>query len=268
VSRSVIRVKATQAETIDDAVLEEVPVALVYNGISHAVMLASPCDLADFALGFSLSEGIVTRKEEIYDLEIAPSCNGISIHLEISTAQFAALKQRRRQLAGRTGCGLCGVDSLAALGHHQAAPLAQSPATPWLSLEALETALAALHRQQSLRQQTGAAHGAAWVSPSGAIILLREDVGRHNALDKLIGALAWQQINSEQGWVLVTSRASYEMVQKTASAGIPLLAAISAPTGLAVREAERLGMTLLGFARPGQVVIYSHPQRMIGHAPL
>ncbi|UCV05636.1 formate dehydrogenase accessory sulfurtransferase FdhD [Dechloromonas denitrificans] len=258
--RNVLRVQRGCSSTAEDEIIEEVPIALVYNGISHAVMLASPTDLEDFALGFSLSEGILAHRRELYDLELRNGCDGISIEMDIAPARFMALKERRRSLAGRTGCGLCGVDSLAGVTRMPASPLA-SP-TWRLSVEAIGEGLRQLPHWQTLRQQTGSAHGAAWVDRQGNIRCLREDVGRHNALDKLVGALAGQGEPAHDGFALVTSRASYEMVQKAASAGISTLVAVSAPTALAIRQAEAAGILLIGFARANQLVAYSCTERL------
>jgi FdhD protein len=247
---------------VQDAVIEEVPVALVFNGVSHAVMLASPADLADLALGFALSEGILTDPAQLYDLEVRPSCDGLSVEMSIATQRFVALKERRRNLAGRTGCGLCGVDSLSAV-HRIPAGSVPAAALPAPTPAALDAALRQLRPHQALHQQTGAAHGAAWVSPAGDVLCLREDVGRHNALDKLLGALARSGTALREGFVLVTSRASYEMVQKVACAGGHTLVAVSAPTALAVRQAEAAGVLLIGFARPGQWSAYTQAERLV-----
>lgn len=256
----VLRVQRGIPTHTEDEVIEEIPVALVYNGISHAVMLASPGDLEDFALGFSLGEGILAHPRELYDLELQNGCDGISIEMDIAPARFMALKERRRNLAGRTGCGLCGVESLAGVTRMPAI----RPIQPdWqLTLAAVSESLRQLPHCQPLRQQTGAAHGAAWVDVQGNVRLLREDVGRHNALDKLVGALARQGESRENGFVLVTSRASYEMVQKVAGAGISTLVAVSAPTALAIRQASAAGVLLVGFARTGQLVAYSRLERL------
>lgn len=261
VSCGVVRVNRDGRAEASDEVIEEVPVALVYNGVSHAVMLASPADLEDFALGFSLSEGILSRPGELYDIEIVPGCSGISIEMDIASERFVQLKDRRRQLAGRTGCGLCGVDSLAAV----TAMPAQKPAHDEYQLEigAIQEALRQLPHWQAMRQQCGAAHAAAWADAQGNILCLREDVGRHNALDKLVGALA-RENRGRDGFVLVTSRASYEMVQKVASAGLPALVAVSAPTALAVRQAQAAGLLLVGFARSHGLVVYSGAGRLRG----
>lgn len=257
-SRKVYRLQGGAITPATDWVAEEVPVALEYNGISHAVMLATPCDLADFALGFSLSEGLIDTRHELYGLEEVPGEQGITLRLEVAAPAFARLKERRRTLAGRTGCGLCGTESLAAL----ARVLPVVAGAQRCTSAAVERAMAGLAEHQALQQRTGAVHAAAWCTVDGAVVCLREDIGRHNALDKLIGALARADIDATQGFMAVTSRASFEMVQKAASAGVGLLAAVSAPTTLAVTTAEQTGLTLVGFARPHGAVVYTHPRRI------
>ncbi|EGI77511.1 formate dehydrogenase accessory sulfurtransferase FdhD [Hylemonella gracilis] len=255
----------------EDWVAEECPVALVYNGISHAVMLATPADLEDFALGFSLSEGIVDSPAQVYGIEVQSerSCDGqpgLSVNLDIASACFARLKERRRTLAGRTGCGLCGTDSL---DQAVRAPSTLPKDTDTVfRAAAVSAALGQMRERQRLLGITGATHAAAWCSAEGAIALLREDVGRHNALDKLIGALSRPGVpvaaaRASEGFIIVSSRASYEMVQKTASAGVTLLAAVSGVTGLAVDVAQGCGLTLLGFARGQDLSVYSQPQRIV-----
>ncbi|ALB53238.1 Formate dehydrogenase chain D [Cronobacter universalis NCTC 9529] len=243
--------------TEPDWLAEEVPVALVYNGISHVVMMASPKDLEIFALGFSLSEGIVESSHEIYGMDIIHGCNGIEIQVELSSRRFMGLKARRRNLAGRTGCGVCGVELL----NDIVRPLAPLPFTQTFSLDNLDGALRQLASVQPVGELTGCTHAAAWLTPQGDIAGGHEDVGRHVALDKLLGRRAreaWQQ-----GAVLVSSRASYEMVQKAATCGVEILFAVSAATTLAVEVAERCNLTLVGFSRPGRATIYTHPQRLI-----
>ncbi|EKM5066377.1 formate dehydrogenase accessory sulfurtransferase FdhD [Cronobacter turicensis] len=243
--------------TEPDWLAEEVPVALVYNGISHVVMMASPKDLEIFALGFSLSEGIVESSHEIYGMDIIHGCNGIEIQVELSSRRFMGLKERRRNLAGRTGCGVCGVEQL----NDIVRPLAPLPFTQTFALANLDGALRQLASVQPVGELTGCTHAAAWLTPQGDIAGGHEDVGRHVALDKLLGRRAreaWQQ-----GAVLVSSRASYEMVQKAATCGVEILFAVSAATTLAVEVAERCNLTLVGFSRPGRATIYTHPQRLI-----
>lgn len=247
-----------------DEVAEEVPVALEYNGISHAVMLATPADLEDFALGFSLSEGIVASPRDVYDIEIETREHGIAVRLEIASRAFMGLKERRRSLAGRTGCGLCGTESLEQV-MRMPAPV-QSDAS--FHTDVIQAAFVQLQLRQELQRHTGATHAAAWLRADGHVSMVREDVGRHNALDKLAGALARSGEDIATGAVLVTSRASYEMVLKTAAIGAGLLAAVSAPTALAVRLAEQANITLAGFVRAGGHVVYAHPQRLQHEASL
>ncbi|MCB5191542.1 formate dehydrogenase accessory sulfurtransferase FdhD [Methylobacillus arboreus] len=248
-----------QLREVEDRVAEEVPVAMIYNGISHAVMLATPDDLADFALGFSLCEGILSSARDLYDMEIVHRVNGIELQMEIASENFLHLKERRRSMAGRTGCGLCGSESL-----DQAIRIPNRIQAHDIHFDAEAIYLAQRNMQtlQALQGRTGATHACAWVNPEGEVLMVREDVGRHNALDKLIGARARQQ-QQTAGFVLTSSRASYEMVQKAASADIPMLVAISAPTGLAIRMAQGCGVTLVGFARKQQHVVYSCPERLL-----
>lgn len=241
-----------------DWVADEVPVALEFNGISHAVMLATPLNLDEFALGFALSEGIVGTPNELYSTDEERSELGITLKLRISGAAFQRLKSRRRALAGRTGCGLCGTESL----QHVARDLPVLLDSPAIGRHGIAQAMSAIFARQVLHQVTGAVHAAAWCRPDGEVVQLREDVGRHNALDKLIGALAMNQIDPSTGFIAVTSRASFEMVQKAASAGVPLLAAVSAPTDLAIRTALQLRMTLVGFARQHDLVVFSCCERL------
>lgn len=249
-----------------DWLAEEVPVALVFNGVSHAVMLASPLDLEDFALGFGLTEGLLAHPGELFGTEAVETPEGIELRLEVASACAWRLRERRRNLAGRTGCGLCGTDSLARVRQHLPALTASR-----LCAAALVRAQAALRASQGLQRLTGAVHAAAWCAPDGGIRLVREDVGRHNALDKLVGAMvrpertgggALEIAQQRDGFVLVTSRASFEMVQKTARAGVAALAAVSAPTALAVETAASCGMLLAGFVRDDGLVAYTHPERL------
>lgn len=252
----VTRRQGSESETTQDLLAEEVAVALVYNGLSHVVMMASPMDLEDFALGFSLSEGIIQRADQLYGVDSVSQELGIELHIEIASECFAKLKEQRRNLAGRTGCGLCGAESL------QQAVAAPKPvdAVALPDGQCIENALAQLRQNQPLQSVTGAVHGAALCDLSGNILLLREDVGRHNALDKLVGARAEDRsaypANAES-FVLISSRASYEMVNKCNAMGISTLVAVSAPTALAVEHASMAGMNLVGFARTGRHVVYT-----------
>ncbi|MDO2442277.1 formate dehydrogenase accessory sulfurtransferase FdhD [Enterobacter nematophilus] len=242
-----------------DFLAEEVPVALVYNGISHVVMMASPKDLELFAIGFSLSEGIIAHPQEIYGMDVVQACNGLEVQIELSSRRFMGLKERRRALAGRTGCGVCGVEQLNDIGK----PVVPLPFTQTFNLAHLDRALEHLNDVQPIGQLSGCTHAAAWVLPSGDIAGGHEDVGRHVALDKLLGRRARESDVWQQGAALVSSRASYEMVQKSAMCGVEILFAVSAATTLAVDVAERCNLTLVGFCKPGRATIYTHPQRLM-----
>src|SRR6266849_7813166 len=243
----------------DAAIAAEVPVALAYNGVSHVVMMATPSDLADFAVGFSISEGILADGTELLDLKIEEGKTGIRVSMTIAEERFAGLKERRRNMTGRTGCGLCGVDNLTQV----ARPLPRVGAGVNVDIGAIHRALNALPAWQPANRETGAVHAAAWATPSGKIALAREDVGRHNALDKLIGAMEHCQIDPEVGFAMITSRCSFEMVQKAATIRIPILVAISAPTTMALRIAEQTGITLVALARSDSITVYANPRRII-----
>jgi formate dehydrogenase accessory protein FdhD len=270
----VIRWLHDGASAATETVVEEVPVALVYNGISQAVMLATPQDLEDFAVGFSLSERIVADRHDIFEIAVAAHASGIEVRMRIAGDAMDGLKRQRRQRTGKTGCGLCGIDSLAQFDADAAtacrggrddtddAGNAIGAAHMQIQVAALHAAIAALGTQQPIHAATGAAHAAGWAQPDGSVILVREDVGRHNALDKLIGAMARAGVRPETGFAVVTSRASFEMVQKAARAGIGLLAAVSAPTAMAVRMAHSAGLTLTGFVRGQRHVVYTHAHRL------
>jgi FdhD protein len=238
---------------IQEKVATETPIALVYNGISHVVMMATPSNLEEFALGFSLSEGIIDCIEQVYDIDITQQEHGIEINITISTEKFVKLKLWRRNQTGRTGCGLCGAESL----QQAIRPIPTVPATMPISFDILQQAILSLSEQQLLLQQTGASHCAAWCNQYGKTIMLNEDIGRHNALDKLIGNLTKEKIIFSQGFALISSRASYEMVTKSCQVGISVLVAVSAPTSLAIQLAKKSGLTLIGFARTGRFTIYT-----------
>ena len=257
-ARQVLRMRHDVLSTMDDMVIDEVPVALVYNGISHAVMMATPADLEEFALGFSLSERILAHAGQCYGIEVEHGAEGIAVQLDIASEAFMALKDRRRSLAGRSGCGLCGVDSL----QQVARPLPQLAPARGLHAEGVRRALDAIGDEQQLARLTGAAHAAAWCAMDGGLRLVREDIGRHNALDKVIGAMARMGARPEDGFLLITSRVSFEMAQKAAMAGVPALVGMSAPTLAAVEVAEKAGMTLLAFARGRDFVCYTHADRL------
>jgi FdhD protein len=259
VRRPIRRFRSGKVARLTDAIAEEVPIALVYNDRPHVVMMATPRDLDDFALGFSLSEAIIGNADELESIETQTLLEGIEVRLRIPPARGEALESRHRNLTGRTSCGLCGAQALED-AVRQPPPVGTGPE---ITAEILQRTLAQLHDRQPLNVATGATHAAAWAHIEGDIALLREDVGRHNALDKLIGAIAKAGERVDEGFLVVTSRASYEMVQKSATVGITLLAAISAPTALAIHLAEETGMTLVGFARPEGHVVYANPQRIL-----
>lgn len=242
-----------------DDLAEETPVAFEYNGISHAVMLATPADLEDLAVGFSLSEGIVARRQDIFDIVCSESDAGITLQIEIASEDFARLKERRRSLAGRTGCGLCGAESL---GQVMRDLLPLSPSAPF-PLPALYAGMRRLPALQVMQQATGATHAACRVDREGMVSYVREDIGRHNALDKTLGALARGGVAVADSALVITSRASFEMVQKAATLGVGTLAAVSAPTARAVRLAESLNVTLIGFLRQEACVIYTESKAML-----
>jgi FdhD protein len=251
-----------QACATSECVADEVPVAFEVNGIAHTVMLATPAALEDFALGFMLSEGLIDSRADLLDIDSTRSADGITLQLQVTQRCLHRFNERRRTMAGRTGCGLCGSESLSQVLR----PLPRPVAAISVDASAIASAMAHIGERQALQHATGATHAAAWCGLDGGVQLLREDVGRHNALDKLIGALAGSArlsaVDPASGFIAVTSRASFEMVQKTASAGVGLLAAISAPTSLAIRIAEGAGLTLAGFVRGRNAVLYSHAGRV------
>lgn len=241
-----------------DRIATETPVALTYNRVSHVVMMATPSDLEEFGLGFSLTEGLIGKPSDLLDIKVIPRETGLELAMTIETNWFDRLVVHRRNMAGRTGCGLCGSENL------EQALRKVRPVENHLmvSNEALQKAVSGLDQQQPLQAETGAAHGAAWCDSSGNILIVREDIGRHNALDKLIGSLFLTGFNPQRGFALISSRASYEMVYKAAAASMELIAAVSAPTTLAVKSAIESGVTLVGFARPGRHNVYTFPERI------
>lgn len=253
----VTRYKNGERVETDDFVAEEVPVVLMYNGVSHVVMLATPTNLEDFALGFSITEGIIADAKELESVKVYQRSNGVEVQLKISEARFQCLADKGRNLTGRTGCGLCGATTL----KQAIKPPHSVSGNLQIDMKQLAEALQNLAQHQKLNQITGAIHALAWVEPEKGIVELREDVGRHNALDKLIGALLKRNTDFKAGFMVTTSRASYELVQKATAVGVTMLAAISAPTALAIRLAQESGLTLIGFARDETCVIYSHSQR-------
>jgi FdhD protein len=239
-----------------EEVAEETPVALTMNGVSQAVMMATPSDLEDFAFGFALTEGWVDHRHQLLDVEIQATHEGAVIDLTTTAACDHRQRARRRSLAGRTGCGLCGVESLEQMKPPRSArATAQAPVA--VDPDALARASLAFHRHQHLQARCGGMHAAAWCDRDGELLLVREDVGRHNALDKLIGALMREDAALDGGFVLMSSRCSYELVVKVSAARIGALACVSAPTAHAVRTAAACGVTLWGFVREGRASRYA-----------
>ena len=257
-ARAFLRVDGGRTAPESGAVAEEVPVAFVYGGKPHVVMMCTPADLEDLAIGFTLSEEIVAASGDITRVDVVRHARGIEVQMELPQDAQARVAARTRALAGRTGCGLCGID---AIDNAIRAPrVVASSAT--FAAAAVTRAGDSLAAQQPVNNETRAVHAAAFADADGTLRVVREDVGRHNALDKVIGALARSGTGATEGFFVVTSRASYELVQKVAVAGSPLLAAVSRPTGLAIRFAEDAGLTLVGLLRGSTANIYSHPGRI------
>ena len=246
------------------AVAQETAIALTYNGGTHAVMMATPQDLTDFAVGFSLSEGIVHTAQEILSIEILDLDDGIELRMWLPSTRAEQVNERRRLIAGPTGCGLCGIDSIA----EAVRPAARVAAGRRFTPQEVMAALRGLAPLQEINTPTRAAHAAAFWTPAKGIVALREDVGRHNALDKLAGALARHDVAAGDGMVVLTSRVSVEMVQKAATIGAPVMVAVSAPTALAIRTADAAGITLVAVARSDGFEIFTHHQRIAAHAEL
>jgi FdhD protein len=262
-SRPLVKLSDTGVADGSATIAEEVPIALVYNGRSHAVVMGTPSDLEDLAVGFSCTEAIVDDASQIERMDIVRASHGIELQIQIPTAHADRLEDRARGLVARTGCGLCGVETI---NEALRVPVQVSHELT-VSADALWRAGAELAAQQSLNNETSTVHAAAWATAAGVLVIVREDVGRHNALDKVLGALARSGTSGSDGFIVVTSRASYELVQKTATRGIELLAAISRPTGLAIRFAEAAGVTLVGLLRGRTANVYCGLERITEGAP-
>jgi FdhD protein len=240
------------------ALAVEAPVNLVYGSVPHAVMMATPADLEDFAYGFSLTEGIVESAEEIRATRVESGADGLRLHVDLAPGRLREHLARKRAISGRTGCGVCGIEDLADLPRAERRDAAEVR----VALPAIARALSGLDEAQFLGAETRAVHAAAWARLDGTLAAVREDVGRHNALDKLIGALMRSGVAPDQGFLVITSRCSFEMVEKAARLGAAVIVAISAPTSLALERAEAHGITLCAIARADTVTVFSGAERL------
>jgi len=265
--RPVVRHRRKQSENLTDHVIEEFPVALVFNGISHAVMMTTPVDLEDFALGFALTEGIVQKASDVFELEVIMHADSAEVHLTVAQQAFLEMKGKRRALAGRTGCGVCGIESIELLDLYPE-PIRAPAIRVEIAPSAIERAVQTLPARQALMRETGGVHAAAWCNREGGVEMVFEDVGRHNALDKLIGwALMNGKLPLDEHIVLFSGRASYELLQKAISAGIAIACAVSAPSSLAVDLAREFGVTLAGFLRGPRFNVYAGAERIVFAKP-
>lgn len=255
---SALRYRDGTSQVWRDRVAVETPVAIALNGQDFAVMLTTPADLEDFARGFLLTEGLITRGSEHISVDVQDFATGIKLAVTIENTPHAILEARERVMAGRSGCGICGISSIEQVMRN----LPALPDCAPLGAQAIVAASEAMASHQAINAETGAVHAAAFADRAGKILLAREDVGRHNALDKLIGALIRAQIDPLSGFALITSRCSMEMVQKAVIAGFPVLAAISAPTSLAIALAKSCRLSLVGFVRAGGFSVYTHQARV------
>ena len=258
-TRSYLRIDDNGVRETSSVLAEEVPIALVYNGRPHVVVMGTPTDLEDLAVGFSRTEGIVDESAHIERVEVVRASHGVELQIQIPEANALRLAERTRGIVSRTGCGLCGVESINDMLHVPARVASRLHVTA----DALSAVGSELSRRQIINNETSTVHAAGWATADGELSVVREDVGRHNALDKVLGALSRTGIVASSGFVVVTSRASYEMVQKAATCGVELLAAISRPTGLAIRFAEAADMTLVGLLRGKSANIYCRPERVL-----
>lgn len=251
----VLRREPTATSCDERCVPVETPVAISFNGVGYAVMMASPADLEDFAVGFSRSERIIERAAEVIEIAPHPTDQGVLLDIRIASDRFAPVLDRIRHRVAESGCGLCGIENL----EQVLKPLPQLGVRPMATSHAIFAALGALRQHQPLNAATGAVHAAAYCGNDGEPLAVREDVGRHNALDKLLGHLARSDRSTADGFILLTSRCSYELVEKTALAGCPLLVTVSAATSLAVDRAREAGLSLISLARPDAMQVMNDP---------
>ena len=249
---NVKRYRAGAWSDAEDLVLIEVPVALIYNGFPHVVVMCTPKDIVDFVYGFSLSEGIVTSLQDVRSIDITPKELGVEVKVEVSAMCAARIEGRKRQMSARTGCGICGLDSLSGVVRDQSFIDYDFE----INEEAIDFVLKKAESFQLMNQATGGAHAAFFVSKDGEILITREDVGRHVAIDKVVGAMLQMQVNPKNGFILTTSRASFEMVQKSVAAGVGLLVTMSAPTTMAIALAKKMNIKLAAFSRVGKINLY------------
>lgn len=249
---SVKRYRGGLWQEVEDSVLIEVPVALVYNGYPHVVVMCTPHDIIDFVYGFSFTEGIIQSVDDIRSIELLPNEQGIEVQIEVTPLCVVRIEGRKRHMSARTGCGICGIDSLKEIVREQE----KIDFDFVMDERVIDKALVESEAFQVMNQKTGGAHAAFFVSKSGGIILVREDVGRHVALDKLIGAILQRRENTSEGFILTTSRASFEMVQKAVAAKVGLLVTMSAPTTMAIKLAKRMNIKLAAFTRVGKINLY------------
>ncbi|HEY2027508.1 MAG TPA: formate dehydrogenase accessory sulfurtransferase FdhD [Gemmatimonadaceae bacterium] len=254
-----VRIDGGRAVSVDETLADETPITVAFNLSPHAVMMATPADLEDFAVGFAVTEGIVGRAADIGQISVVRYSRGVELQIDIPPTLAADVGTRSRRLSGRTGCGICGASSVDDVLREL--PAVQSDAR--IDASAVSRAMQQLAERQPLNAETGAVHAAAWAEPDGTLAYVREDVGRHNALDKLVGALLRAGAPASIGFIVITSRGSFELVQKAAIVGVPLLATVSAPTALAVRVAHSVGLTLAGFARDDRLTAYTHLTRLL-----
>jgi len=241
---------------------EETAVAFTFNGTAHAVMMATPADLEDFAFGFAVTEGLIEKLSEIENLEVIATGMGIELRAWLPEERAKIYAARRRSMAGPTGCGLCGIESL----EEATRPAPRVSNAIRFDSGAITAAMASLSPKQTLNRETHAVHAAAFWTPARGLIAVREDVGRHNALDKLVGALMRHGVAAAQGIVVLTSRVSIELIQKSARLGAPVIAAVSAPTATGIRLAEQCGITLVAVARGQDFEVFTHPERIVDRA--
>ena len=253
-----MRIESGSAARVRESLAEEMPVTLAYNLVPYAVMMATPADLEDFAVGFSVTEGVVASGDAVQHVTVVPYRKGIELQIDVAADIAVAVGSRSRRLSGRTGCGICGTDNVARVLREL--PVVRRDVT--IESSAVTRAMRELATRQPLNDETGAVHAAGWARRDGSLAYVREDVGRHNALDKLVGALFRAREPADKGFVVMTSRGSFELVQKAAILGVSLLATVSAPTALAVRVAEQAGVSLVGFARDERLTVYTHEARV------